>query len=150
MANPRVELGVGAFLLLGIAAVSGLAIQLGEFDVFDRGRYPLVARFTSASGLKNGAHVEVGGVRVGKVTAITLDPVSYEARVELALDRAVTLQRDAIASIRTAGIVGDKFVNIAPGGATELLAAGGEILETEASVNLEELLAKYIFASDRH
>ena len=101
MGNLRIELSVGLFILAGLASLSYLAIRLGDIELFGSQRYHLAARFTSASGLKQGAYVEVGGVRVGQVAAIKLDPATYEAQVDLALDPAVKLQDDAIASIRT-------------------------------------------------
>lgn len=150
--NPSasIEISVGAFIALGLLSLAYLALNLGELDLGDDQSMPLSARFTSSSGLREGAHVEVGGVRVGSVRKISLDPKTYEALVEMRIRRTVRLQVDSIASIRTSGIVGDKFVKIAPGGATEFIAPGGEVLETEASINLEELLSKYIFSTDSH
>lgn len=149
MGNTRIELGVGLFILLGLACLSYLAITLGDLELFGHDRYELSARFTSSSGLKRGAYVEVGGVRVGKVGGIELDYATYEAVVQLELDPQVELQDDSIASIRTEGIIGDKFVKITPGGSDEMLESGGEITETESSISLEELISKYIFESDR-
>ena len=148
MGNTRIEIGVGLFILLGLGCLGYLAITLGDLDLFGAQRYELSARFTSSSGLKQGAYVEVGGVRVGKVGDIELDYASYEAVVHLELDPALALQEDSIASIRTEGIIGDKFVKITPGGSETMLESGGEIMETEASISLEELISKYIFESD--
>ena len=92
--------------------------------------------------------MEVAGVVVGSVGSIRLDHESYEAVVELHLDERVRLQEDAIASIRTSGIIGDKFVKISPGGSERILEPGEEIIETESSINLEELISKYIFESN--
>ena len=148
MGNIRLELGVGLFMLLGIAALAFLAIRLGDFEILASDRYQLEARFVSSSGLKPGAFVEVGGVRVGKVREIELDHATYESLVHLELDPRVALQDDSIASIRTEGIIGDKFVKITPGGSPAILPPGGEILETESSISLEELISKYIFESN--
>ena len=145
MGNFRTELGVGLFMLAGLACLFYLAVSLGDFQPFGSARYPLEARFVSSSGLKPGAFVEVGGVRVGKVAAIRLDPETYESVVGIELDREVALQHDAIASIRTEGIIGDRFVKITPGGSDDILAPGDTILETESSISLEELISKYIF-----
>jgi len=145
--HTRTEIGVGLFILIGLACLTYLAVKLGDLAVLGNDSYRLAARFTSSSGLKPGAYVEVAGVRVGKVERIELDPESYEAVVELALEPTLRLQEDAIASIRTEGIIGDKFVKITPGGAEALLPNGGEIIETEASISLEELISKYIFES---
>ena len=148
MGNFRTELGVGLFMLAGLACLFYLAVSLGDFQPFGSARYPLEARFVSSSGLKPGAFVEVGGVRVGRVTAIELDPETYESRVHLELDPEVRLQEDAIASIRTEGIIGDKFIKITPGGSDAILAPGDVMFETESSISLEELISKYIFESD--
>lgn len=147
--RPLVELVVGMFLLLGLASVCWLAIRLGSLEMFGRDQYQVVAKFTSASGLRTGAYVEAGGVRVGSVESIGFDAERYMAVVTLSIDRGVPISEDAIASIRTAGIIGDKFVKITPGGAEEVLSSGMEILETEPSINLEELISKYVFESGK-
>lgn len=147
MGKFRIELSVGLFMLIGLLALVFLAVRLGDVELFGNDRYQLDALFVSSSGLKPGAFVEVGGVRVGKVLTIELDHETYESRVRLELDRQVELQEDSIASVRTEGIIGDKFVKITPGGSETLLAPGDVILETEASISLEELISKYIFES---
>ena len=110
MGNTRIEISVGVFLLAGLLCLTVLAVKLGNVDLFGGDGYRIVARFVSSSGLKTGAFVEIGGVRVGKVDAIELDYASYESIVHMKLEAEVRLQEDAIASIRTEGIIGDKFV----------------------------------------
>ncbi len=148
MGNFKLELSVGFFMLIGLSALAYIAIRLGDFEILETERYHLDARFVSSSGLKPGAFVEIGGVRIGKVSDIELDRESYESVVHLELEDDVALQDDAIASIRTEGIIGDKFVKITPGGSEIMLPTGAEILETESSISLEELISKYIFESD--
>ena len=148
MTKFKTELSVGLFLLLGLVCLAYLSIKLGEVGVFNQDRYDIFARFTSASGLKEGAYVEAAGVRVGKVKSIEFEPELFLAKVTLSIDNEVQLSEDSIASIRTSGIIGDKFVKITSGGADEMLTAGMEIYETEPSINLEELISKYIFESD--
>ena len=148
MENRNTFLSVGLFLFLGIIALLYLTFTLGDSELVDDEHYLLTARFVSASGLRRGAFIEVGGVVVGKVGNISLDTETYEAEVTLHLEKSVRLQEDAIASIRTAGIIGDKFVKISPGGSEIYLEQGDEIIETESSINLEELISKYIFESD--
>ncbi len=143
-----VVFGVGIFLLIGIGCLSYLAINMGGMSPGGDDTYLLQARFVSASGLKEGAHVELAGVRVGKVARIVLDGDSYEAVVGLALKNGVRVQEDAVASIRTQGIIGDKFVKISPGGSPNILKPSDEIFETEPSISLEELISKYIFQKD--
>jgi len=141
------EFTVGLFIVIGLMAVVYLAVNLGNVGVLTEKAYPLKARFVSSSGLVEGAFVEVGGVRVGTVENIHVDYKSYESIVEMSLDQNIKLQDDAIASIRTSGIIGDKFVKIAPGGSETYLEPGDEIVETESSISLEELISKYIFES---
>lgn len=141
----KVEIIVGTFLLSGIIAVAWLAVRLGDVSLAEDTRYRITAGFTSASGLRPGTWVEAAGVRVGMVDSIEFDAEKYEARVTLAIDRGVPISKDAVASIRTAGIIGDKFVKITPGGDDRLLEDGMELRETEASINLEELISKYVF-----
>jgi len=143
----NIELAVGVFLIAGLAGFFYLAIKMGDIGLFEQKRYSVNARFTSTSGLKEGAFVELAGVRVGKVSSIRLDPSSYESVVEISIPEEVKLQEDSIASIRTAGIIGDKFVKLTPGGLDDYIDEGGEIVETESSLDIEELISKYIFES---
>jgi phospholipid/cholesterol/gamma-HCH transport system substrate-binding protein len=141
----NVETAVGIFMIAGFLSFVWLAVNLGDVDFFGEETYAVKARFVSASGLKEGATVEIAGVTVGKVTAIDLDRDDYEAVVHMNIDRDIELQEDVIASIRTAGIIGDRYVSLMPGGAEENIGPGGEIFETESAINLEELVSKYIF-----
>jgi len=143
------ETSVGLFVVAGLAGMFYLATRLGEVGVFAPETYRLSARFASVSGLKQGGVVELAGVRVGKVSKIELDTGDYEAVVYLDLDQSVELQEDSIASIRTAGIIGDRYVKLTPGGSDIVLEAGDEIIETESSISIEELVSKYIFEGDK-
>lgn len=144
----HIELIVGLFMLAGIIAITFLALRLGDIDLNTGDEYQLIARFTSASGLKSGAAVEIAGVRVGNVANIEFDPEEYLAVVTISINEKVKVPEDSIASIRTAGIIGDRFLKLSAGGSDLMLADGEEILETEPSINLEELISKYIFESD--
>jgi phospholipid/cholesterol/gamma-HCH transport system substrate-binding protein len=148
MKRLNIEMAVGLFLIVGIICFAYLAINLGNIGLFGDKTYPLRARFISVSGLKDKATVELAGVRVGEVSRIDLDEEDYEAEVVLVIDRDVKIQDDAIASIRTQGIIGDKFIKITPGGSDTYLQADDEIEETESAISLEELISKYIFESD--
>lgn len=149
MQKSLIELTVGIFMIIGLVSFSYLAITVGGVDWFSDESYRLQARFNSIAGLKEGATVEIAGVKVGKVEKINLDNGEYEAVVELSLNKGVKLQDDSIASIRTAGIIGDRYVNIKPGGSEDLIEPGGTILETESAISLEELISKYIFESEK-
>lgn len=146
MSEKNIQVTVGAFMIVGLISLSYLAIKLGDLNLMGGDRYHVIAKFTSASGLNTGAYVEAAGVRVGLVDSIEFDPEDYLAVVTLAIDEGVPIHEDAIASIRTAGIIGDKYVKITPGG-LDYLEPGGEIFETEPSINLEELISKYVFES---
>ncbi len=147
MKRLNTEVAVGLFLIVGVLCFAYLAIRLGDVGLFEQKTYPLTARFISISGLKDGATVELAGVKVGKVAKIDLDGEDYEAEVELSINSGVNIHEDAIASIRTQGIIGDKFIKITPGGSDDYLESGMEIVETESAISLEELISKYIFES---
>jgi phospholipid/cholesterol/gamma-HCH transport system substrate-binding protein len=145
MNRATVQTIVGIFVLIGILCLAYLSIKLGKMEVLGGDFYQVHADFDSVSGLKSGASVEIAGVEVGRVGRIVLDPKSgNRARVFLKINGGIKLQDDVIASIRTRGIIGDKFVQLKPGGSEKLLADGGKIRETESAVDLEELLSKYI------
>lgn len=139
---------VGVFLLAGFISFAWLAVKMGDINPFANETYPLTARFTSISGLKEGSTIELAGVVVGKISNIELDTGDYEAVVHLNIDKQIELQDDTIASIRTAGIIGDKYIKISPGGSDIILEPGDEIEETEPAISLEELVSKYIFESE--
>lgn len=132
-------------MLLGFAAFVYLSLQLGEFSFLASHRYySLDAEFTSVSGLKEGSQIEIAGVNVGRVAKLSLGE-NHQARVSMLLDKDVKITEDAIASIRTQGIIGDKYIKILQGGSEVSLKAGDVILDTESAVDIEELISKYIF-----
>jgi phospholipid/cholesterol/gamma-HCH transport system substrate-binding protein len=141
----NLEIAVGLFMVVGFVCFAWLSIRLGDVSFFSHRTYAIHAAFGSVSGLKPGATIEIAGVPIGKVAKITLDQESYQAQVEMEINRDVKLQEDSIASIRTAGIIGDRYVDISPGGSPELIKPDGVITETESAINLEELVSKYIF-----
>lgn len=144
MKKTNLELVVGLFMLLGIICLGYLSIKLGKMELIGGDTYPLYADFDSASGLKKGAFIEIAGVEVGRVDTITYLPDKGVARVTLKINSKVKLQDDVIAAVRTKGIIGDKFLKLKPGGSEKFLAPGSRVRETESSVDLEELLSKYI------
>jgi phospholipid/cholesterol/gamma-HCH transport system substrate-binding protein len=144
----NIQLVTGLFVVISLAAFTYQAVNIGGVRLTSQPGYTLQARFTNISGLQAGAIVEAAGVRIGTVSAISFDPDSYEAVVSLRINQEVPVQEDAIAAIRTQGIIGEKFVKIIPGGFDELLEDGGEIFDTESAVSLEELVSKYIFSSE--
>ncbi|MCP4271041.1 MAG: outer membrane lipid asymmetry maintenance protein MlaD [Gammaproteobacteria bacterium] len=146
MKKISVEFIVGLFLITGIAAVTYLSVVISGVSGLGTEGYQLKAVFENSSGLKRGADVEIAGVRIGQVESISLDPESQESVVWLTINNDVEVQDDSIASIRTAGIIGDKYIKISTGGG-DLLVDGDEIIETEPAISIEELVSKYIFDS---
>ncbi len=144
----KIEISVGIFMIFALISVSFIAIRLGDLSMMGQDTYQVFARFTSASGLRTGAYVEGAGVRIGGIDSIRFDTENYYAIVTMDIDNGVIISEDAIASVRTSGIIGDKFIKITPGGSEVVLTEGMEIYETEPSINLEELISKYIFESD--
>jgi phospholipid/cholesterol/gamma-HCH transport system substrate-binding protein len=142
------EFVVGLFMLAGFLAFAYLSSQMGEFSVFSLEKnYQIEAEFDNVSGLKVGATVEIAGVTIGKVSDISLGEEDL-AKVGLLINREVKISADAIASIRTQGLIGDKYIKIIQGGDEELLTEGGVIFDTESSIDIEELVSKYIFEGD--
>lgn len=145
MKKAGIETIVGIFVVVGILCLAYLSIKLGKMELLGGNYYELSADFSSVSGLKAGASVEIAGVEIGRVERIELDPArGYMAEVFLRVRTGVKLTDDSIASIRTRGIIGDKFVLIKPGGSEKLLADGGKIRDTESAVDLEQLISEYI------
>lgn len=137
-----VEFWVGAFTMVGMAAISYLAVGLGDFQIFGPRRYAVQAEFDNIAGLKTGASVEIAGVQVGEVSMIQLaDP---SALVTLNLYEGVRLKGDDIAAIRTKGIIGDRYVKISRGNSKEIVPEGGKITETESAVDIEDLIGKFM------
>lgn len=149
MKKLNIQLITGIFVLLGIATFTYQAVTIGGARFSQNAAYTLTARFDNISGLRTGAIIEAAGVRVGTVSDITLDAENYQAIVSLRIDEGVPVQEDAIVSIRTQGIIGEKYLKISPGGFDELLTDGMTISETESAISLEELVSKYIFSSNQ-
>jgi len=146
MKKYTMETTVGVFVLAGLLCVAYLTIKLGKLEVLSGDSYYTVtARFKDVTGLKNGAYVEMAGVRIGRVTGIRLDPKDNMAMVSLDIQKGVRLTDDSIASIKTSGLIGDKFVKVSPGGSDDILKPGGLIVETEPSIDLGDLIGKYVF-----
>lgn len=140
------EVVVGIFVIVGAFCIIYLAVSLGGVNIFGSPYYNVSAEFDSVSGLKKGASIEIGGVQMGKVVDIRL--ADNRANVTLGILKGIELTDDTIASIRTQGVIGDKFVKLTPGGSDEMLSPGDELVETESAISLEELISKYIFEKE--
>jgi phospholipid/cholesterol/gamma-HCH transport system substrate-binding protein len=136
------EVAVGVFVLLGLCALAYLSIQLGQVQIGKGKTYILTAVFPTVAGLQEGAPVEVAGVAVGRVE--TIDLVDFEAAVTLRLETRIQLQDDAIASIKTRGLIGEKYVLITPGGSDRTIKAGGRIRDVETPLDFETLIGQFI------
>ncbi|MBJ7258612.1 MAG: outer membrane lipid asymmetry maintenance protein MlaD [Chthoniobacterales bacterium] len=145
--DQRLEIGVGLFMLAGLAAVVYLTLKLGAGALVGAETYPLEARFANTGGLNKGGSVVLGGVTVGRIEGIRLDPSDYSAIVEMSVLSDVRLPSDTMASIKTSGLLGDKFVALAPGAEEECLKPSDRILMTESAVELESLISKMAFGS---
>ncbi len=145
----KLEFFVGLFVIAGLIAVSYMAIKMGDLGLFEeQNNYQVIGRFNSVSGLKEGAAVELAGVKVGRVTSIEFDEERFEAVVTMEVPNRVKLTIDSVASIRTSGIIGDKYVKVTTGGEEALLGPGDEFEQTESSLDIEELISKFIFSTD--
>ncbi|UCE52716.1 MAG: outer membrane lipid asymmetry maintenance protein MlaD [Desulfobacterales bacterium] len=145
MSKTSLELGVGIFVLIGILCVGYLTIRLGKMELLGDEHYYLNARFHSVAGLKNGAQVVIAGVKVGQVDLISLDPEEQVAIVRMKIKKEVVLTDDVIASVKTSGLIGDKYIKLSPGGSDDILADGDLITDTESALDIEELISKYAF-----
>ncbi|SJZ61117.1 phospholipid/cholesterol/gamma-HCH transport system substrate-binding protein [Trichlorobacter thiogenes] len=145
MNSAKLELTVGIFMLIGILCLGYLSIKLGKMELIGSNNYRISARFDSVSGLKPGARIELAGVEVGTVERIGLSNASGDqAEVTMKIKDGIKITDDVIASVRTSGIIGDKFIKLKPGGSDQLLKNGGKIRETESAIDIEELVSKFI------
>ena len=139
------ETVAGIFVLIGLVCVGFMAVRLGNVSLLGNDAYALYARFNSVSGLKVGNPVEMLGMGIGRVTDFSMDQENQVAVVELKIKKGIKIYDDAIASIKTAGLIGDKYVNVDAGGSGEILKPGDTILDTESPIDLGDLIGKYAF-----
>jgi phospholipid/cholesterol/gamma-HCH transport system substrate-binding protein len=139
------EISVGAFVTVGALALLYLSVTLGGLRVGGSKRYPVIARFSNVGSLKVGDPVRVAGVLIGEVQGISL--VDYAAEAQLLVDNSLKLPEDTIASVLSAGLLGDAYVSLSPGASEKDLPAMGRIQQTEPAVSLTELLGKYAFGN---
>lgn len=140
------EFFVGIFVLICLLCVGYLTIRLGKMELFSNSGYTVTAKFSSTTGLRAGANVEIAGVNVGKVVKIELDK-TYFSNVYMRIKDGVKIAGDTGAAIKTSGLIGDKFINLTPGGVEDDLKDGGELTETQPSIDIEDLISKYVFGS---
>lgn len=143
MYGRKTEISVGVFMVLGMACLVYLSVNLGGVALFGSDTYTIEARFRSVEGLEPGASVEIAGVPVGKVKQIRLE--ENEARVLMEIKNSTKISDDTIASVRTKGIIGDKFIKLAPGWSEDYLSDHDVLMDTESAISIEELVNKYLF-----
>ncbi len=147
MKQSKLELLVGAFVLLGLAAVAWLTVKLGSGSMVGGSTYQIEARFSNASGLNTGGTVLVAGVPVGRVENIRVEPSDFSAIVTLSVLSDLHLPTDSMASIKTTGLIGDKYISLSPGADEAFLQPGARIIMTESAVDIESLIGKMAFGS---
>jgi phospholipid/cholesterol/gamma-HCH transport system substrate-binding protein len=138
------ETQVGLFVLVGFLAIAYMSIKLGNVHLFSDNDYAIIAKFNDVTGLKVNAPVQMYGVEIGFVEKIGIDNENSMSSVTLRIRKDVRLTDDTIASVKTSGLIGDKYVKISRGGG-ETIQAGAVLRDTESSIDLEELISKYVF-----
>lgn len=147
MKNNSLEITVGLFMLLGFGAFIYLALQLGEVPFLtSSSTYVIQAEFDNVSGVKKGAAVQVAGVGVGEVVEVALGE-NQVALLTLRIDKTLKVPTDSMASVKSQGIIGDKYIQISLGGDQEIFASGDLIVDTESSLDIESLISKFAFGS---
>jgi len=137
------ELAVGLFIIAGILCLGYLSIKLGKMEIGGKKGYEIYGVFSNVGGLKVGSSIEIAGVNVGRVTSVSLD--DYQAHVVLNLPNELKIQEDAIASVKTRGLIGEKYIEITPGGSEKIIKPGSRIQDTQPAIDMEDLIAKYVF-----
>ncbi len=147
MKKYSMEVTVGIFIFIGLLFVGYLTVKLGKMELVGSNYYTIFANFDTIGGLKKDSSVRMAGVEIGRVGEIKLDIDSLTARIAMKIRKGVPIQEDAIASVKTNGLIGDKYVSISPGGSEDLLGDGDVLTDTEPPIDIESLLGKYVFGS---
>jgi phospholipid/cholesterol/gamma-HCH transport system substrate-binding protein len=145
MKKYKIETIVGIFVFLGLLCIGYMTVKLGKVSFFGDDYYPIIAKFVTVTGLRDGNPVNILGIEVGQVQRITMDQENQKAVVELKIKKGIKIYDDAIASIKTEGLMGDQYISIDPGGAGSLLGPRGAITETQSPVDIVDLVGKYAF-----
>jgi len=141
----KIETIVGIFVFLGLLCIGYMTVKLGKVSFLQDDSYPLTAKFVSVTGLRDGNPVDIMGIEVGRVDKITMDQENQQAVVIMKIKKGIKIYDDAIASIKTEGLMGDQYISIDPGGSGSLLKPNGTIIETQAPVDIIGLISKYAF-----
>ncbi len=136
---------VGIFVVFGLAMVAYMTITLGHVSFLADETYPLSASFASVTGLRKGSPVYMLGLKIGQTEELSIDQKNLKAVVKIKVNKGIQIYDDAIASIKTEGLIGDSYLSIDPGGSGELLKSGGVIIETHPPLDIADLIGKYAF-----
>lgn len=147
MNTKKMELSVGLFVLLGLAALAFLAVSVASGGMVSGSRQTLHARFTNASGIKPGSTIRIAGVPVGEVKKIALKRDDLSALVTFAIEPDLKLDDDTVAAIRSAGLLGDKYIALKPGSSGQPLKPEATLIDTESTVDLEDIISRFAFGS---
>lgn len=139
------ETVVGIFVVIGLLCIAYMTVKLGNVGFLGENTYSLTAKFSSVTGLRVGNPVNMLGLEIGRVAKFQMDQENQVAIVTLEINKGIEVFDDAIASIKTEGLIGDKFISIDAGGGGDLLADGDEITDTESPTDIMELVSKYAF-----
>ena len=145
MKKYTIETIVGIFVVFGLICIGYMTVKLGNVSLLGDDSYPVIAKFTSVTGLRVGNPVNILGIEVGRVERIFMDQETQKAIVEIKIKKGIKIYDDAIASIKTQGLIGDSYLSIDPGGSGELLGPRGTITETQAPLDIIDLIGKYAF-----
>lgn len=138
---------IGLFVIIGLGCTAYLAMVLANTTFFAGDSYVITAKFTAVNGLRPGSNVEISGVAVGKVSDISLDQKLYQAVVTMQIQNAVGIPADSTAAVKTSGLIGDKYISIIPGADDTMLKDKETLLDTQAAIDIEEMISKYVFGS---
>ncbi len=139
------ETVVGIFVVIGLFAIGYMTVNLGNVGFLGDSNYRLEARFNTVTGLRVGNPIQMLGLEIGRVAKFTMDQENQLAIVLLEINKGIEIYDDAIASIKTEGLIGDKYISIDAGGGGDLLADGDSITDTESPTDIMELVSKYAF-----
>ena len=139
------ETMVGIFVVIGFACIGYMTVKLGNVGFFGENTYSLYAKFNTVTGLREGNPVNMLGLEIGRVQKFTLDQEDQQVLVEFKIDKGIEIYDDAIASVKTEGLIGDKYVAVDPGGGGDLLANGDTITDTNSPTDIMDLVSKYAF-----
>jgi phospholipid/cholesterol/gamma-HCH transport system substrate-binding protein len=147
MKRTTLDLWVGIFVVAGLGALAVLALKVGNLSTYNMSEtYQLQAHFSNIGGLKPQASIKSSGVLVGRVAQISLDSERYEAKVTMTIDKRYQFPKDTFANILTAGLLGEQYIGLIPGGDETFLKAGDEIKKTQSAVVLEDLIGKFLYS----